>query len=157
MTCAYLITLAAFVLPTGVHERYIYYCIPLAIALAVHNRLWIAPLLALLIVGTAEMLSYKWAGQIYAHTGGGARCDDAGGDHDNPDTRLFIRGADPPRQSQDPESNRAVRERDRADATGQLPSSRHTASIAGSAAAAPPRRQTSACLDKAGVVRVGLR
>ena len=63
---AYLVTLAAFILPTGVHERYIYYCIPFAIALAVNRpAVWIAPLLLLLIVGTAEMLSFNWSGQIY--------------------------------------------------------------------------------------------
>ena len=66
--CAFVILLAAFVLPTSVHERYIYYCIPFLVALAAHERKWIAPLLALLIVGTFEMTSYGWAGfgQIYA-------------------------------------------------------------------------------------------
>ncbi len=58
---AFLITLAAFVLPTSVHERYVYYCIPLAIALACCQRRWIPPLLGLLLVGTGEMLSYRWA------------------------------------------------------------------------------------------------
>ena len=66
--CTFLILLAAFTLPTSVHERYIYYCIPLAIALAASRPTWIAPLLALLIVGTAEMTSFRWAGlsRIYA-------------------------------------------------------------------------------------------
>lgn len=56
-----LVLLAAFALPTKVHERYIYYCIPFAIALAcLRPALWAAPLGALLIVGTAEMVSFSW-------------------------------------------------------------------------------------------------
>ena len=60
--CAFLIMLAAFALPTSVHERYVYYCIPFCIALAFYERRWIVPLLALLIVGTLEMTSFRWAG-----------------------------------------------------------------------------------------------
>jgi len=60
--CAFIVMLAAFTLPTSVHERYIYYCLPFLIALAVHEKKWIAPLVALLIVGTFEMTSYDWAG-----------------------------------------------------------------------------------------------
>ncbi|MBN2445971.1 MAG: hypothetical protein JXO22_04565 [Phycisphaerae bacterium] len=59
VVCTYMILFAAFMLPTTVHERYIYYCIPPAIALAVHRRAWIAPLVVLLIVGTSEMFSYR--------------------------------------------------------------------------------------------------
>ncbi len=64
--CTFVILLAAFVLPTSVHERYIYYCIPFLIALAVHERKWIVPLVALLVVGTAEMTSFRWATQVFA-------------------------------------------------------------------------------------------
>ena len=59
--CAFLVTLAAFTLPTAVHERYIYYCIPFLIALALYEKRWIPPLLALLTVATFEMTSYDWA------------------------------------------------------------------------------------------------
>ena len=59
--CTFIVMLAAFTLPTSVHERYIYYCLPFAIALAVHERKWIAPMVALMIVGTFEMTSYAWA------------------------------------------------------------------------------------------------
>lgn len=68
--CTFVILLAAFVLPTSVHERYIYYCLPFLIALAVRARKWIAPLLALLLVATFEMTSFRWvglwSGQLYA-------------------------------------------------------------------------------------------
>jgi Gpi18-like mannosyltransferase len=63
--CTFVILLAAFVLPTSVHERYIYYCMPVLIALAVHERKWIAPLVALLVVGTAEMTSFRWVGTVF--------------------------------------------------------------------------------------------
>lgn len=63
--CTFVILLATFVLPTSVHERYIYYCIPFCVALAVHARKWIAPLVVLLVVGTAEMVSFRWA--TFAH------------------------------------------------------------------------------------------
>jgi Gpi18-like mannosyltransferase len=63
--CTFVILLAAFVLPTSVHERYIYYCIPFLIALAVHARKWIAPLVVLLVVATAEMTSFRWAGPVF--------------------------------------------------------------------------------------------
>lgn len=71
--CAFLIMLAAFALPTSVHERYVYYCVPFCIALALHERKWIAPLIALLIVGTFEMTSFRWAGypQALYFTGDG--------------------------------------------------------------------------------------
>jgi hypothetical protein len=61
LACAFLVSFAAFVLPTRVHERYVYYCIPFAIALAVHRRAWVPALLALLVVGTAEMVSFHFA------------------------------------------------------------------------------------------------
>jgi len=60
--CAFLVLLAAFVLPTGVHERYVYYCLPFLIALAAHRPAWSPPLLALLLVGTFEMTSFRWVG-----------------------------------------------------------------------------------------------
>ncbi|MBI5864235.1 MAG: hypothetical protein HZB38_06985 [Planctomycetes bacterium] len=53
--------LAAFVLPTMVHERYIYYCIPFLIAMAaVRPAHWSAALVLVLIVATCEMLSFSW-------------------------------------------------------------------------------------------------
>ncbi len=61
VACAMLVLLAAFTLPTSVHERYVYYCIPFAIALAVSRPRWIVPLAALLLVGTFEMTSFRWA------------------------------------------------------------------------------------------------
>lgn len=64
--CTFVILLAAFVLPTSVHERYIYYCIPFLVALAVHERKWIVPLVVLLVVGTAEMTSFRWATEVFA-------------------------------------------------------------------------------------------
>lgn len=61
LVCTFLILLAAFALPTKVHERYIYYCIPFAIALAsLRPRVWTPPLVVLLIVGSAEMVSNIW-------------------------------------------------------------------------------------------------
>jgi len=60
VACAFLVFLAAFALPTRVHERYIYYCIPFAIALAMRWWIWIPPMLALLLVGTVEMFSFLW-------------------------------------------------------------------------------------------------
>ena len=60
VACAYVVLLAAFTLPTAVHERYIYYCIPLAIALAIQARVWIFPAAALTLVGTFEMVQFLW-------------------------------------------------------------------------------------------------
>lgn len=61
LACTFLVMLAAFALPTRVHERYIYYCLPFAIALAsLRPLVWGAPLAALLVVGTAEMVSFRW-------------------------------------------------------------------------------------------------
>lgn len=57
---AFLTTLAAFVFPTRVHERYVYYCLPFLVAAAVVYRLWLPALVALLIVGTFEMTWYLW-------------------------------------------------------------------------------------------------
>lgn len=55
------IFLAAFLLPTSVHERYIYYCIPFFIAMAVLRPvLWGPPLVVVLTVGTAELLAFRW-------------------------------------------------------------------------------------------------
>ncbi len=60
LVCAFLITLAAFVLPTRAHERYIYYCIPFALALACVSRWWIPPALAVVVVGGFELVSFRW-------------------------------------------------------------------------------------------------
>ena len=57
---SFVVLFCAFMLPTLVHERYIYFCIPYAIVLAVHRPIWIPPLIVLLIVGTAEMFSFHW-------------------------------------------------------------------------------------------------
>ena len=51
---------AAFVFPTRVHERYIYYGLPFLIAAAMVFRPWIPALLALLLVGTFEMTWFLW-------------------------------------------------------------------------------------------------
>jgi hypothetical protein len=61
VTCAYLTCLAAFALPTGMHERYIYYCLPFLIVLCATDwKRWLIPLAALLTVGTFEMTSFAW-------------------------------------------------------------------------------------------------
>ena len=58
---AYLVCLAAFALPTGVHERYVYYCLPFLIALAALDwRRWLTPLVLLGVVATFEMTSFAW-------------------------------------------------------------------------------------------------
>lgn len=49
----------AFALPTRVHERYIFYCIPFAVVLALQSWRWTPVLLSLLIIGTFEMLSHQ--------------------------------------------------------------------------------------------------
>lgn len=58
--CAALILLSAFLWPTRVHERYIYYCLPFWIAMAVVYRPWRPVLVALLIVSTFEVTWYLW-------------------------------------------------------------------------------------------------
>lgn len=55
---AFLVLLSAFLLPTRVHERYVYYCIPFVAALAVERRAWRLVLVAMSLVGTVEMLSH---------------------------------------------------------------------------------------------------
>ena len=55
---AFVVLLSAFLLPTRVHERYVYYCIPFVTALAVDRRAWRWVLVAMSAVGTAEMLSH---------------------------------------------------------------------------------------------------
>lgn len=57
---SFLVLFCAFMLPTTVHERYIFFCIPFAIALGVHRPIWSPVVVVLMIVGTAEMLSFKW-------------------------------------------------------------------------------------------------
>lgn len=59
-TLAYLVLLSAFLLPTRVHERYVFYCLPFVTALAVCERAWWLPFVVLSLVGTAEMLSHLW-------------------------------------------------------------------------------------------------
>jgi len=60
VACAFLVMLAVFLLPTRVHERYIYFCLPFLIALAVYRRVWLTPLTILVLVGTFEMTSFRW-------------------------------------------------------------------------------------------------
>ena len=55
---AFVVLLSAFLLPTRVHERYVYYCVPLVTALAVHRRAWLPVWATMTAVGTAEMLSH---------------------------------------------------------------------------------------------------
>jgi hypothetical protein len=55
---AFVVLLCAFLLPTRVHERYVYYCIPFVTALAVQRRAWRPVLVVVSAVGTAEMLSH---------------------------------------------------------------------------------------------------
>jgi hypothetical protein len=50
--------LSAFLLPTRVHERYVYYCVPFVTALAVDRWAWRPVCATLSAVGTAEMLSH---------------------------------------------------------------------------------------------------
>ena len=64
LAVAAIVTLAAFALPTRVHERYIYLCIPFFIALAALRPIWSLPLICLLIVGTFEMTAFGWAGAL---------------------------------------------------------------------------------------------
>ncbi|RMF72359.1 MAG: hypothetical protein D6744_16940 [Planctomycetota bacterium] len=64
LAVAALVTLAAFALPTRVHERYIYLCIPFFIALTALRPIWALALIPLLIVGTFEMTSFRWAGAL---------------------------------------------------------------------------------------------
>ena len=57
---AFFVMCAAFLFPTRVHERYIYYCFPFLIVMAVTFRRWIPALIALLLVGTFELTWYLW-------------------------------------------------------------------------------------------------
>ena len=58
MAFAFVVLLSAFLLPTRVHERYVYYCVPIATALACHRRAWWPVWAIMTAVGTAEMLSH---------------------------------------------------------------------------------------------------
>jgi Glycosyltransferase family 87 len=51
---------STFIWPTRVHERYIVYCMPFLIALAVGRKCWRAPVLALLVLGCAEHTWNLW-------------------------------------------------------------------------------------------------
>lgn len=55
-----LVLMAVFVLPTRVHERYIYFCIPMLIAAAAIDQRWMWPFVAVMTVGSFEMTSYSW-------------------------------------------------------------------------------------------------
>jgi len=57
---AFLVSLAAFVLPTRVKARYIYYCLPFLIAMALRFRPWRVALAGILIVATAELTWNLW-------------------------------------------------------------------------------------------------
>jgi hypothetical protein len=57
---AAVVCLAAFVLPTRVKARYVYYGLPFLIAMAVHLRSWRVPLAAMLVVATAELTWNLW-------------------------------------------------------------------------------------------------
>lgn len=57
---AALVLLAAFVLPTRVHERYIYYCIPFLIAAAFRFAPWWATLVIVATVASFEMTWNVW-------------------------------------------------------------------------------------------------
>ncbi len=57
---ASLVSLAAFVLPTRVKARYIYYCLPFLIAMALRFRPWRVALGGLLILATAELTWNLW-------------------------------------------------------------------------------------------------
>jgi hypothetical protein len=55
---AFVVLLAAFLLPTRVHERYVYYCMPFVTALAVGRPAWRVIWVTMSVVATAEMLSH---------------------------------------------------------------------------------------------------
>jgi hypothetical protein len=57
---AALVLLAAFLFPTRVHERYIYYCIPFLIVASLVLPRWLPVLAALLLVSTFELTWYLW-------------------------------------------------------------------------------------------------
>jgi hypothetical protein len=58
---AYFVLLSAFIFPTRVHERYIYYAIPFLIAVAfIGRRRWNAVLAAVVLVGTGAMFALRW-------------------------------------------------------------------------------------------------
>lgn len=67
---AALVLLAAFVLPTRVHERYIYYCIPFLIAAAFQFTPWWATVVLVAVVGTFEMTWNVWYTASPAHRTG---------------------------------------------------------------------------------------
>jgi hypothetical protein len=57
---AFAALLAAFLFPTRVHERYVYYAIPFVTALAAHGRAWRGPWALVTLVCAAEMVSHLW-------------------------------------------------------------------------------------------------
>jgi len=63
---AFLVLFAAFVFPTRVHERYIYYSLPFLIASSLLLHRLLPALIVLLIVGTFEMTWNLWYAPAYA-------------------------------------------------------------------------------------------
>jgi hypothetical protein len=57
---AAIVLLAAFVLPTRVHERYVYYCLPFLIAGLAAIPSWAPVVAAMVLVATFEMTWYVW-------------------------------------------------------------------------------------------------
>jgi hypothetical protein len=60
VAAAFLVTLAAFVLPTRVKARYIYYCLPFAIVMGIRFRPWLPVLAGVLVVATFELTWSLW-------------------------------------------------------------------------------------------------
>jgi hypothetical protein len=60
VAAAFLVTFAAFVLPTRVKARYVYYCLPFAIVMAAHFRPWVPALVGLMVVATFELTWNLW-------------------------------------------------------------------------------------------------
>ncbi len=75
---ACLALLAAFLFPTRVHERYIYYALPFVICAALLNRRWLPAMIALLLVATFEMTWYLWYAPPYAEPWAAPRSPAAG-------------------------------------------------------------------------------
>lgn len=58
--CAFVVMFAAFVFPTRVHERYVYYSIPFLIACSCVFPRWLPLVAALFVVGGFEMTWHMW-------------------------------------------------------------------------------------------------
>jgi len=57
---AFLALLAGFLLPTRVHERFIEYCLPFAVASGMVFRRWLVLVVTLFLVGSYEMTWFLW-------------------------------------------------------------------------------------------------